>query len=219
MAIEERKKITIVGCGPGWTSLLTEAGRQAISKASVLAGAPHLLEAFASPGHERICFGGASGLDLQGVLSAVADRFEKRRTAILVSGDPGIGSLARPVLQTFGRDTCEVIPGISSVQLAFARLGLDWTDARILSAHREIPDLSVETLSGFGVVAILGGHRRAQEWIADVAGNMGGNRTLVVCQDLSLPGEKIERLSASEFRLISLSTRTIVLIVREELLL
>lgn len=218
MAMEEQKKIIIIGCGPGSASFLTEAGRQAISGASVLAGAPHLLEAFASPAHERICFGGDGGFDLEGLLSAVEQRSRKEQVAVLVSGDPGIGSLARPVLQRFGKDACEVIPGISSVQLAFARLGLDWTDSRIVSAHREIPDLSAGALSAFGVVVILGGHRRAREWIADIAEDLGEDRVLLVCQDLSLPEEKIEKVSVSAFRRLSLSTRTIVLILKEELL-
>lgn len=216
--MEERKKIIIVGCGPGSASLLTNAGRQAISEASVLVGAPHLLETYTLPAHEQICFGGDAGLDLDGVLSAVSERFEKDQVAILVSGDPGIGSLARPVLRRFGKDACKVIPGISSVQLAFARLGLDWTDARIISAHRKIPDLSADMLSGFGSVAILGGHRRAQGWIADLAENLGDKRVLLVCQDLSRPEEKIEQVSTADFRLLTLSTRTIVLIIQEELL-
>ncbi len=216
--MEKRKKITIVGCGPGSASFLTEAARRAIAEASILAGAPHLLEMFATPVHERICFGGDSGLDLECLLSAVSERSGEKRTAVLVSGDPGISSLARPVLKKFGKDACEVIPGISSVQLAFARLGLDWTDARILSAHHGVPDISPETLSEFGIVAILGGHRRARDWIADLADNIGGGRVLVVCQDLSRFGERIERVPTAEFRLLSLSTRTIVLIIKEELL-
>jgi precorrin-6y C5,15-methyltransferase (decarboxylating) CbiE subunit len=215
---EERKKIVIVGCGPGSSSLLTEAGRRAISDAPVLAGAPGLLEAFAAPHHETIRFGGDGGLDIAGLLGAVDRRRREAGVAVLVSGDPGIGSLARPVLQRFGRDACEVIPGISSVQLAFARLGLDWTDARIVSAHRELPDLSPEVASGFGILAILGGHRRAQGWIAGLAGEIGSGRVLVVCQDLARQEEKIERISVEAFRSLSLSTRTIVLIVKEELL-
>jgi len=214
----EEYKITIVGCGPGTAGYLTEAGRRAIADASVLAGASGLLDNFASPDHERICFGGQDGLNMDGLLSAVSERVGKARIAILVSGDPGLGSLARPVLKRFGKDACEVIPGISSVQLAFARLGLDWTDARIISAHREIPDISASDLLPFGIVAILGGHRRAQAWIADLAGAFGDGRVLVVCQDLSLPGESIQKIQVPEFRFLSLSTRTIVLIVREEVL-
>jgi precorrin-6y C5,15-methyltransferase (decarboxylating) CbiE subunit len=218
MAMEEKKKIVIVGCGPGSVSLLTGAGKQAISEASVLAGASDLLERFAEPHHGRICFGGNGGLDLAGLLEEVDRRGRKERVAVLVSGDPGIGSLARSVLQKFGKGACRVIPGISSVQLAFARLGLDWTNARIVSAHREVPDLSPEALSDFGIVAILGGHRQAQGWIADLAEDLGGGRALVVCQDLSRAEEKIERVSVAEFRFLPLSTRTIALIVQEELL-
>ena len=69
-----------------------------------------------------------------------ARRAAGRRVAVLVSGDPGLYSLAQNVVRRFGREHCEVVPAVSSVQVAFARLGLDWADARILSAHGRTPD-------------------------------------------------------------------------------
>jgi precorrin-6B methylase 1 len=95
-------------------------------------------------------------------------------------------------------------------------LGLDWADARIVSAHKGIPDLSARDLDAFGIVAILGGHRRAQAWIADLAEELGGSRLLVICEDLSLPGEKMSRVSIDEFRQSNFSTRTIVLFLKED---
>jgi precorrin-6y C5,15-methyltransferase (decarboxylating) CbiE subunit len=210
------EKLMIVGCGPGAPEYLTHAGRHAIDGASVLAGAPDLLGRFAAPHHGRICFGSDGGLNLEGMLAAIEACRQTERIAVLVSGDPGISSLARPVLRRFGNAACRVIPGVSSVQLAFARLGLDWTDARIVSAHKGIPDLSAGDIAPFRVVAILGGHRRAQAWIADLAEDSGDGRALVMCEDLSLPGEKINRISIDEFRRTSISTRTVVLLIKEE---
>ena len=77
-----------------------------------------------------------------------------------------------------------------------------------------VPELMIT----LGIVAILGGHRQAQEWIAELADDLGKGRALVVCQDLSRPEEKMERVSVEKFRTLSLSTRTIVLIIKEELL-
>lgn len=74
-------------------------------------------------------------------------------------GDPGLASLAKLVLRRFGLHACEVLPGISSVQVAFARLGLDWLDARILSAHARLPLAVLGELSDYAKLAILAGHR------------------------------------------------------------
>lgn len=214
MAQGKPHKLTIVGCGPGSSDYLTEAGRRAIGGATVLVGSPRLLDLYATASQERICVGS----DVEGVLEAIASRRKHGKVVVLVSGDPGLCSLAQPVLRRFGRDACEVLPGISSVQLAFARLGLDWLDARIVSAHKNIPDLIPEDLAGSSNVAILAGHRESQGWIADMVESLGRERTLVVCEDLSMQTERIRRVPVGEFRRLDLSTRTVVLLMREEAL-
>lgn len=212
MAKTQSHKLTIVGCGPGSPDYLTKAGRRAIGNATVLVGSPSLLDLYATPDHEQIRF----GADISSVLEAIASRCENDRIAILVSGDPGLCSLAQPVLRRFGRNAFEVVPGISSVQLAFARLGLDWLDARIVSAHKSIPDLTPEDLAVSGNIAILAGHQQSQRWIADLADAFGNKRFLVVCEDLSLQTEKIHRVSVSEFRQLRISTRSVVLLLKED---
>jgi len=214
MAITQPQKLTIVGCGPGSPDYLTEAGRRAIDSATVLVGSPHLLDTYAAPTQEQI----RAGSDIDRVLESIASRREHDKIAILVSGDPGLCSLAGPVLRRFGRDACEALPGVSSVQLAFARLGLDWIDVRIVSAHKEIPDLTPADLAVSGSIAILVGHRHSQHWIADLADALGSKRILVVCEDLSLQSERIRRVSVAEFRQLEISTRTVVLLLKEDIL-
>jgi precorrin-6y C5,15-methyltransferase (decarboxylating) CbiE subunit len=214
MAATGSGKLMIVGCGPGSPDYLTEAGRCAIRSAQVLVGSPRLLASYATPAHEQV----PVGADIDAALDAVAARREQGGIAILVTGDPGLASLAGPVLRRFGRDSCEVIPGVSSVQLAFARLGLDWSEARIVSAHKGIPELVPADLAAFGSIAVLPGHPRSRQWIGDLAEAFGNERFLVVCEELSLPGERIRSVSAAEFRSLELSSRTVVLLLKEKIL-
>jgi len=58
------------------------------------------------------------------VLDHIDMRAYRQRIAVLVTGDPGLFSLAKPVIERFGRTRCRVIPGVSSVQTAFARIGV-----------------------------------------------------------------------------------------------
>lgn len=212
MAVSQQQELTIVGCGPGSPEYLTEAGRLAIGRASALAGAAHLLEQYAAPSQERIVI----GADIEAGLDAVAARRAAgKAVAVLVSGDPGVCSLARPVIRRFGQEACRVIPGVSSVQLAFARLGLEWTEARILSAHKSLPAVTADALRGFKAVAVLCGHRLSREWVADLALAFGPGCELVVCEDLSLDKEKIRRVSREAFQQLELSSRTIVILLKE----
>src|SRR5205085_3568608 len=53
----------------------------------------------------------------------------------LASGDPGFFGVVRLLAERFGPDALDVRPAPSSVSLAFARIGLPWDDAVVVSAH------------------------------------------------------------------------------------
>jgi cobalt-precorrin-7 (C5)-methyltransferase len=214
MAIEKRK-IIIVGCGPGGIDYITPAARAAAAKADVFIVSRRLKDLFPEVAAERI----DSGTDVAGILDTMASRRDDgRQVVLLATGDPGLFSLAKPVIGRFGRENCEVIPGISSIQIAFARLGLDWQDARIISAHAGDPEATAADLYDAGKIAVLGGRDAALTWIAGLLRELGSGRCVFLCEDLTLPGEKIREVRAEELTALPVSTRAIVLIIRGELL-
>lgn len=203
------KQLMIIGCGPGAVDYMTEAGRKGIAQADVLAGSAHLLKLYATEGKAKLPIAS----DIEGALEAIDVYLkEGKRVAVLVSGDPGLCSLATPVIRRFGMEACEVIPGISSVQLLFARLGLDWMEARIISAHKSLPALEASELEGVKTLVILCGHHVSQQWVIELYLSLGQGRKLVVCQDLSLPSERIDEVDGEMFSKMELSSRTIVVI-------
>jgi precorrin-6y C5,15-methyltransferase (decarboxylating) CbiE subunit len=219
--------ITIVGCGPGAFDYLTAVARQAIAEAEVLVGARRLLDLFPEVIAERIIV----GADIPGALEKMAQiaQIEKmtgaeqtgahaasRKIAVLVSGDPGVCSLAQPVLRRFGRASCRVIPGISSVQTAFARLGLDWFGARLVSAHRQTPDTDPAALATEEKIAVLAGNTATNEWIAVLAEHLAATHAVFVCQDLTLPEEQVRQLADGELTPPLFSSRSVVLFIKKE---
>jgi len=214
MAVE-KKKIIIVGCGPGAASYITPAAEAAAEKADVLIVSQRLKDLFPECPAERI----DSGTDVAGILDVIAShRDDGRQVVVLATGDPGIFSLAKPVIRRFGRENCEVIPGISSIQVAFARLGLDWQDARIISAHSSDPEVSVADLRPAGKIAVLGGREAALAWIAGMIPELGEDRRVFLCEDLTLPDEKLREVASDGLADLPVSSRAIVLIIKGELL-
>jgi precorrin-6y C5,15-methyltransferase (decarboxylating) CbiE subunit len=214
MAVE-KKKIIIVGCGPGAVDCITPAAEAAAGKADVLIVSQRLKDLFPKCPAERI----DSGTDVAVILDTMASRRDDgRQVVLLATGDPGIASLAQPVIRRFGRENCEVIPGISSVQVAFARLGLGWQDARIVTAHSRDPQVSAAALREERKIAILGGRPEALTWTAGLIAELGGDRRVFLCEDLTLPGEQVREVRADELTTLPVSSRAIVLIIRGELL-
>ena len=214
MAIE-KKKIIIIGCGPGAESYITPAAKAAAQKADVLIVSQRLKDLFPEVAAERI----DSGKDIDGTIDTIASLRDKgRQVVVLATGDPGIASLAQPVIGRFGRENCEVIPGISSVQVAFARLGLGWQDARIITAHSRDPEVSAADLMESDRIVILGGREGALRWTAELIPKHGDERGVFLCEELTLPGERIREVRADELTDVPVSSRAIVLIIKRDLL-
>jgi cobalt-precorrin-7 (C5)-methyltransferase len=205
--------LTIVGCGPGGLEYLTPVARCAIDKADLLAGASRLLDLFPTSSAERIVM----GCDVLKVLKELELHVGRRNVAVLVSGDPGICSLAQPVVQKFGWQACRIIPGVSSVQVAFARLGLDWTDARILSAHHRAPQLQAAPLSHESKIAVLAGNTATAGWIVSLAEQLTDTHFIFVCEDLTLTQERISQLDAAQLADGKFSPQSIVLFIGKKI--
>ncbi|MBI5419711.1 MAG: precorrin-6y C5,15-methyltransferase (decarboxylating) subunit CbiE [Deltaproteobacteria bacterium] len=205
------KTIVIVGCGPGSPDYLTPAAKRAVEGAHVLVGAARLLELFPSSMAERIVVGS----DVEKVLGEISSRRSQGRVAVLVSGDPGLYSLALPVISRFGRDACEVVPGISSVQVVFARLGLGWHDANVVSVHGRPAEGDMERLRDADKIAVLVGGGGSVRRIVELLEQLGEGRRVFLCEDLTLPGERIRQVDPGELSRLPNVGRGIVLLLND----
>jgi precorrin-6Y C5,15-methyltransferase (decarboxylating) len=112
---------------------------------------------------------------------------------VLASGDPGFFGIVR-ALRARGIKL-HVIPAVSSVALAFARLGLDWDDALVVSAHGRDPRRALAAALAHPKAAILTAPRTAtardlgQELLA-------AGRQVYVAECLGTPQERIVDLAA-----------------------
>lgn len=179
------KRLAIVGMGPGGLDYLTQAAERAIDGADILIGAPRFLSLF--PGKPGLAL--PRGVDE--TLRLLETEGELRRVALLVSGDPGLYSLLAAVRARFGRDAYEVVPGVSSFQLAFAKAGLGWEGAAIASVHgRGLEALSSISPDRPGVV-FLDASNDASRVAAALAERLGPDRRCLVARDLGGDSEAL----------------------------
>ena len=146
---------------------------------------------------------------------AIAGHLGQQRIVVLVTGDPGLCSLARPVLKRFGRAACRVISGISSVHAAFASVGIDWFGARVLSAHDHAPDLDLASLASEEKIALLAGNPATAHWVEALAIALFPTHEIYICENLTLPEESVRRVEALNLPM-NLASRSILLFIKKE---
>lgn len=183
--------LRVAGCGPGDPALVTPATRAAAQEAQCLAGAPRLLALFPEAPGERLVLAG-----LEPFLQALDERVGRIRVTVLVSGDPGLASLAGTLRRRFGAAALRLLPGVSSVQLAFAAAGLDWLDARFIRAHAVLPPWDPTWTRHPGPLAILAGAEGAAGLAAELA--RARNGAVWRCERLGLPGQRVSRLQPAQ---------------------
>ena len=174
--------VTVIGCdgrppGPDATNALAEA--------RTVIGAPRHLSAVPIPETaERIEL-----RHLDEALDTVSQH--PGPTAVLASGDPGFFGIVRALRARGIAPT--VIPAVSSVALAFARIGLDWDDAVVLSAHGREPAQALAAALAHPKAAILTAPGTAAGLARDL--HAAGKRVYAV-ELLGTPEEKVGVLSA-----------------------
>lgn len=202
----------IAGCGPGAADYVTPAVMSAAEGADVLVGAERLLELFPHLEAERHPLAG----DLAGALDAARRHREAGdRVCVLVTGSPGLCSLASTVLERVGRANCRILPGISSVQVACARVGIDWQDVRVINAHDGPPETVPSPGHAGPKTAILLGKPDSARWAAEFIESMSACVRLFACEELTLPDEEVYELTASELREVDFPSRTVLLVIQE----
>ncbi|MFD3488140.1 precorrin-6y C5,15-methyltransferase (decarboxylating) subunit CbiE [Streptomyces sp. NPDC058665] len=192
--------ITVIGTGTG-TPLSADSLRAVAEATLVVGGRRHLEEAAAVAGLReeipRVVLGPlAPALDAIARQHAVADG---GRVVVLASGDPGLFGVVRALAGRFGAGALDVRPAAPSVAVAFARIGLPWDDAVVVSAHGRDLRTAVNVCRAHPKVAVLTGPGAGPAELGAALAGTGLPRTLVVASALGDPdGERVERLSPAD---------------------
>ena len=118
-------KIYVVGIGGDGLAGLTNRARELVATSEILVGSEPALRLLPEVNAERI----AIGSDLNEVTESLRANFGKKRIVVVATGDPLFYGVARYLCDRLGKERFEVLPHVSSMQLAFARVKETWEDA------------------------------------------------------------------------------------------
>jgi precorrin-6B C5,15-methyltransferase / cobalt-precorrin-6B C5,C15-methyltransferase len=166
------------------------AAQAALRGADVVVGSGRLLDVLpADVGSKRI----ELAEPLADTLELAAERrAQGERVCLLASGDPGFFGIVRMVSARFGPEALEIHPAPSSVAVAFARAGVHWDDAAVVSAHGRPLEAAVERVLPEPKVAVLTAPDQPPEALGRALLAAGcGARRVTVCARLGHADEAI----------------------------
>lgn len=194
------KEVVVIGVGPGNPELMTISAVQALSSADLILGAKRLLEGL--PDCDTALR--MEAVRREDILEALHIHTQWQTACILLSGDIGMFSGARPLLEHLDGYQVRTIPGISSMQYLAAKLDRSWQEWRLVTAHGASCNIGAEMLEGGEVFFITGGQHTAGSLCKDLCRAGLGDCLVTVGERLSYPEENIttgqaEELAGKEF--------------------
>lgn len=178
---------------------------------------------------------GAERRDLTGRLKDVpawvrAARTDNHSCVVLATGDPLCHGIAPYLAQHLCLQALDIVPNLSTLQLACARLGLAWHDARIVSVHARdagewqrgsAPDHGLYALAqavrAHARLLVLTSPDNSPDRIARLllAEGLGDEFVMAVAENLLQPQERIvAELSAQEAASMRFAALNVVLLWR-----
>lgn len=187
----------VVGLGLNGLESLTPGALACLKKAEVIAGSKVLLQVAVDYPAQKLPLGS----DITAWIEQIAEMLQQKSVVVLASGDPLFFGLGRLLTERFERQCLRFYPHVSSVQLAFNRLGIPWQSATIVSVHGRQPDRLEQALKqGKSPLAVLTDFTHTPGAIARLIHDLHPpvQYRMTVCSQLGAAAEAIQSVSIEE---------------------
>src|SRR5262249_45909943 len=115
-------RIEIIGIGTDGLAGLTARARELLLQADLVLGSEAVLRKLPGLSGEKVVIGS----DLHETVTLLTANLGQKRLVVVASGDPLFYGVARYLCDRLGKERFEVLPHVSSMQLAFARIKESW---------------------------------------------------------------------------------------------
>ncbi|MFW6006411.1 MAG: precorrin-6y C5,15-methyltransferase (decarboxylating) subunit CbiE [Bacillota bacterium] len=207
-------KVQVLGIGPGNQKYIPPVVKNRIEAAEVLIGGNRILKDYEKMDKELIFI----TANLNRISKYIKDNHKTKKIAVLLSGDTGLYSFLKYLRKQISAKYLEVIPGISSLQLAFARNKMVWQDADIISLHgkKNLKRL-LQAVANKAKVGLFTDNDNSPDVICRYLKGKGyGQKHVFIGENLSYKSEKIYRGKVLDFVENKFAPLTVMVIYDEK---
>lgn len=204
-------KIQIIGIGDDGFDGLTESARASVQQAELLVGTKRCQQMVGDAQAERIETSG----DPQQIVDAL-HAWRGKRVVVLTTGDPLFYGLARFLCNQMGKELFEVVPNVSSMQLAFARVKESWDEAylanlAVVELDRVVGKIRKTEKAGLFTTEDVTPARLAKELLTHGIDYF----IAYVCENLGSPDERVTQGELNELVDQDFGPLNVVILVRK----
>ncbi len=205
-------KMNIIGIGPGSKEYLTVGAIDLIESSDVLVGSARSLELFSHVDAENVVL---EPRDIpKTVKKAVTYLEEGFSVSVLSTGDPGFSGMLKTIQKISPNTKLNVVPGISSIQLAAARLQIPWDTANLITIHggkAPTEDLLDKIDNNKSNILLPNRHiSELAEYLIDH--DFSPEHEITICEKLSYPDEQIVTVTLDEAKHMDFGYMCVVVI-------
>ncbi len=205
------EKVHIVGIGDDGVEGMTAQARRLVEAADVLVGP----ESCASLMPEAIRGRLVSAVNLEELVERI-EAAGMKRVVVLASGDPLFYGTARYVCSKLGKDRFEVVPHVSSMQLAFARVKESWEEAFLANLSGQSIERVIDRVRSSETAGLF----TSDQWPAPAVARALLDEGIdyfqaYVCENLGSPDERVTQGSLADIAKDTFATPNVMILVRK----
>lgn len=205
------EKIHIVGVADDGIDGLTESARQVLGAADLVIG-PQKTLALVQPLSAEM-------LSLGGDLAPAIERIEQQkdeRIVLLTLGDPLFYGTARFLCDHFGKERFEILPHVSVMQLAFARVKESWDEAYLANLATSQLARVVDRIRTSEKVGLFTSETVTPRVVAEhLLRQRIDYFSAFVCENIGSPDERVTQGSIAEIAEQEFSNLNVMILIRQ----
>jgi len=205
-------KIQVIGIGSDGLAGLTSRARELIVNAELVLGSDQTLELVPEVRAERL----SMGSDLPEVVRTLEANLGRKRMVVVASGDPLFYGVARYLCDRLGKDHFEVLPHVSSMQLAFARVKESWEEAYLTNLATHPLESVLDRIRVAEIVGLFTSEQESPQRIARELLARGLDYFRVyVCENLGGPDERVTQGELADIQEMEFAPLNVMILKRK----
>ena len=208
----ERPKLVILGIGDEGLSGLTDRARRVLAESDMIVGAAPIVALLGSlPGRKLVL-----EPEMSKALEQVKEALHARQPVLVSSGDPLFYGVARYLCDRLGKDCFEILPHVSSMQLAFARVKESWEDAYLTNLAGRPIEAVLDRIRTAEKVGLFSSDELTPPRLArELLGRGIDYFRAYVCENLGSPDERVTQAELADLATMEFNALNVLILVRK----